>query len=52
MFFPFAAAAIVAIALLKLGGLTVLSLVLSLVFVVGLVLAWRQYKQHRTNGGE
>ena len=60
MFFPFVAAAVVAIALVKLGALSVLvgvlksilSLVLSLVFVVGLVFAWRRYKQHRTSGGE
>ena len=51
----FVAAAIVAIALIKLGALSVwvgvlksiLSLVLAAAFAVGLVFAWRRYKENR-----
>jgi len=52
MFWPFVAASVVAIALIKLGALSVwvgvlkaiLSLVLAAVLAVGLVFAWRRYR--------
>ena len=60
MFWPFVAASVVAIALIKLGALSVwvavlkamLAAVLAAVFAVGLMFAWRRYKQHGLNGGE
>ena len=53
MFFPFAAAAVVAIGLIKLGTVSVmvgvltsmLSLVLAAVLIVGRVYAWRRHRR-------
>ena len=60
MFFPFVAAVVVAIALIKLGMLSVwvavlkamLAAVLAVTFAVGLLFAWQRYKQHGFIGGE